>query len=452
MNKEELLARRRELQDLIKPLATKKDATEEETKSLASHLIELKGVEVQIEGIEQVDKDAAEKVIADKKAFDESVKVEVEKILAEKAPPGKSPGVHVDVTKDAADQTEGKPYKNFGDFLVDVVEASAEGNRPNKNLEAIKATGMSEGIAADGGFLVQTDFSSELLKRAYEFGELLNRIRKIPISGNANGLKVNGIDETSRASSRWGGIVGYWLAEAGSKTASAPKFRQIALDLKKVIALCYATDELLQDATALESLISQGCSEEIQFQVEDKIYNGLGAGTPLGIMAGPCLVSVTKETGQANTTIVYENIVKMWSRMWAPSRRNAVWLINQDTEPQLHAMALSVGTGGLPVYLPPGGLSSAPYASLMGRPIIPIEHAATLGATGDIMLADLSQYLGIDKGGVQAASSIHVKFLYDESVFRFVYRFDGQPMWNSALTPAKGSNTLSPFVVLKARA
>ena len=449
MNKEELLARKRELQELIKPLASKKAMEPKEAETLKGYIAEIGTVETQIEAIDISDQAAADKVIADKKAFDDAVAEQVIKTLAEKEPPVKTPGVHTDVnvTLDEAD----RPYKSFGEFLVDVVEASAEGNRPSKNLEAIKATGMSEGVAADGGFLVQTDFSSELLKRTYEFGELLNRIRKVPISGNANGLKVNGIDETSRASTRWGGIVGYWLAEAGVKTASAPKFRQIALDLKKVIALCYATDELLQDTTALESLISQGCSEELQFQVEDKIYNGLGAGTPLGIMAGPCLVSVTKETGQTADTIVKENIDNMWSRMWAQSRRNAVWLINQDIEPQLDNMSMGVGTGGVPVYLPPGGISDTPYARLKGRPVIPIEYAATLGDKGDIMLADLSQYLGIDKGGVQAASSIHVKFLYDESVFRFVYRFDGQPMWNSALTPYKGSKTLSPFVVLAAR-
>jgi hypothetical protein len=48
--------------------------------------------------------------------------------------------------------------------------------------------------------------------------------------------------------------------------------------------------------------------------------------------------------------------------------------------------------------------------------------------------------------------SVHVAFLTDESIFRFIYRVDGQPIWNAALTPFKGSNTLSPFVVLAARA
>ena len=160
----------------------------------------------------------------------------------------------------------------------------------------------------------------------------------------------------------------------------------------------------------------------------------------------------TPETGQAAATVVSENLIKMWARMWAPSRRNAVWLINQDVEPQLMQLSLPVSTGGQLVYMPPGGLSASPYGSIFGRPVLPVEYCQTLGTTGDVILADLSEYYAIEKGGVEAASSIHVRFVYDETVFRFVYRFDGQPSWASALTPFKGTNTLSPFVVLAARA
>ncbi len=58
-----------------------------------------------------------------------------------------------------------------------------------------------------------------------------------------------------------------------------------------------------------------------------------------------------------------------------------------------------------------------------------------------------------EKGGIEAAMSIHVKFVYDESVFRFVLRVDGQPERASALTPYKGGAgaTLSHFVTLEAR-
>ena len=224
------------------------------------------------------------------------------------------------------------------------------------------------------------------------------------------------------------------------------------LVLKKVAALYYATDELLQDATALEAVLMRALPEELDFRVEDAVWEGTGTGMPLGIMSAPALITVAEEIGQVTATVVYENIEKMWSRMWAPSRKNAVWFINQDVEPQLFSLALKIGTAGAPVWLPAGGISGSPYSTLFGRPVVPVEYASTVGTAGDIMLADLSQYQLIDKGGVQSAMSIHVRFIYDESTFRFIYRVDGQPGWGTApLTPFKGSNTLSPYVVLATR-
>jgi HK97 family phage major capsid protein len=279
-------------------------------------------------------------------------------------------------------------------------------------------------------------------------------VRRIQISGNANSIKINGVDETSRASTRSGGILAYWADEAAEKTKSKPKFRKIELSLNKLVGLCYATDELLDDAAALEGVIRSGFVSEFGFRLDDAIINGTGVGQPLGILNSGCLVSVGKETGQAAATVVAENVVKMYSRMFAQSRPNAVWLINQNIEPQLFTMALSVGTGGVPIYMPAGGLSQAPYATLFGRPVIAIEQAATLGTQGDILFADLGGgYILAEKGGVKSDMSIHVQFIYDESVFRFVMRVDGQPVRASALTPYKGGagSTQSHFIALDTR-
>jgi len=344
----------------------------------------------------------------------------------------------------------------FGQFLQVVASMCAPAGasvRARVTDEMRAATGLSEGVPADGGFLVQTAHATELLRMAMDASTLARRCRNIPVGATANGLTINGIDETSRATgSRWGGVRGYWLAEADEKTASKPKFRKMELKLKKLAALCYATDELLDDAAALGAVISEAFPEEFAWLIDDAIIRGNGAGQPLGILNSPSLVTVAKEAGQTADTIVYENIVKMWSRMIARSRRNATWYINQDIEPQLFTMALVVGVGGVPVYLPANGAAGAPYGTLMGRPVEPIEQADTLGDLGDIMLLDLSQYMTIDKGGVERAESIHVRFVYDETVFRFVTRVDGQPMWSSTLTPANSTNTLSPFVTLAARA
>lgn len=313
--------------------------------------------------------------------------------------------------------------------------------------------GASEYDPAGGGFLVQTDFAAAIFMLAHDLGEITQRVNHLPIGPGFNGIKIPGVDETSRATgSRWGGVQSYWVGEGSAPTASRPKFSMREFDLKKLATLMYATDELLADAVALTSVASKAFSEEIMFMTEDAIYEGDGVGKPRGILTAAATVSVAKETGQAATTIVKENIDKMWSRLWARSRRNAVWWINQDIEPQLQSLFQVVGTGGVPVYLPPGGLSAAPFGQLMGRPVIPVEYAATLGTVGDITLGDMSQYTLVDKNGVEVAQSMHVAFTTFEQAFRMAYRVDGMPMWSSALTPFKGSATKSPWVTLATRA
>ncbi len=340
-----------------------------------------------------------------------------------------------------------KRFGSFGEQLMAAYRAAAPGGVVDSRLSTRAASGLNETNPSDGGFLVQPEFVKELLKRTYETGILASRVRKIPLSTNTNSLKINAIDEQSRANgSRWGGVQTYWESEAAELTSSKPKFRQMDLTLKKLTGLCYATDELLQDASALESVIRQAFAEEFGFKIDDAILSGTGEGEPLGILNSESLVTVEKEKNQTDTIMV-ENLIKMWNRLWSRSRANAVWFINQELETQLYTLKI----GDKPVYIPAGGLSEKPYATLFGRPVIPLEQCNSAGEVGDIVLADLAQYLMIDKGGVKAASSIHVRFLYDEQVFRFIYRVDGQPIWNKPLSPYKGSAVVSPFVALAAR-
>lgn len=340
-----------------------------------------------------------------------------------------------------------KRFASFGEQLMAAYRAATPGGKVDERLTTRAASGLNESTPSDGGFLVQQDFVTELLKRTYETGILASKVKKIPISTNANGMKINAIDEDSRANgSRWGGVQTYWEGEADELTASKPKFRQMELSLKKLTGLCYATDELLQDAAALEAVIRQAFAEEFGFKIDDAILSGSGEGEPLGILNSGAIVTVAKEASQTDI-ITVENLIKMWNRLWSRSRANAVWYINQELEPYLYTLKI----GDKPVYIPAGGLSEKPYGTLFGRPVVPIEQCSAAGEVGDIILADIGQYLLIDKGGVKSASSIHVRFLYDENVFRFIYRVDGKPIWTKPLTPYKGSATVSPFVTLAKR-
>lgn len=316
-----------------------------------------------------------------------------------------------------------------------------------------RQTGMSEGTGADGGFLVATEESGDLLQKVHEVGKLANRCRRIQIGEGKNGLAIPYANETSRADgSRWGGIRAYRIEEAGTKTQSQVEFGRWKYDLEKLVVYTVATDELLQDATALGSYLNDVVPKEFAFKIDDEIINGTGAGGQmLGVLTCPALVTQAAEAGQAADTVVYENCLNMWSLMWSGARGNSFWAISQNIEPQLNAMAMAVGTGGAPVYLPAGGLSVTPYATLFGRPVIPLEQCQTLGDLGDILLLDLSQFLMIEKGGIDSASSIHVHFATDETAFRWVMRNNGAPTWNDPLTPFNGGADQSPFVALAAR-
>ena len=292
---------------------------------------------------------------------------------------------------------------------------------------------------------MQEDFSSQLLEAAQAQSVLYPKTRKFTITTNANSIKIPGIDETSRASSRWGGIISYWEGEGAPLTKSKPKFRQVELILNKLTGLCYATDEILADASILEGVIREGFTQEFAFRIDDAILRGTGVGQPLGILTGPSLVS---QTGASSAnTIVTADVTGMFARMYPGSMARAEWYANVDIVPQLMGLTLNNN----PLWLQGGQLAQSPYGLLLGKPMNYIEQASTVGTVGDLNLLDLSQYIIAEKGGMQMASSMHVQFLTDEMTFRFILRIAGQPGWHSALTPYKGSKTQSPFVTIGTR-
>lgn len=351
----------------------------------------------------------------------------------------------IKVTKAAEDQ----PFEKPGHFFMAVKNAAINPWQIDPRLKSLvapkdetKATGLSEAQPSQAGFLVPQQTAAGILEKMYNTGTLLGQMtNRDPVTGN--NMTYNIVDETSRADgSRNGGITGYWGAEGGTKTASKPTFRQLELKLKKVYALCVATDELLEDAPALESWLARTVPSELRFKVEDAIINGDGVGKPLGILSSPAFKSATR--ADANV-IAAGDIGRMWAARYA-GVNDYIWLGNQSIFPQLLTMSI----GNFPVFVSSGGLSGLPYSTMLGRPYYDIEYAPALGTLGDLMLVSPSQYQMIEKsGGIQSASSIHVYFTTDESAFRFVYRVDGAPTWRTTLT-LKDSNTVSPFVGLAA--
>jgi HK97 family phage major capsid protein len=346
-------------------------------------------------------------------------------------------------------------FSTLGEFAQHVRQAMDPyiGIR-DKRLDFYSAvTGMSTKAGGDGGFLLPPAFNTAVWDGMNsDPGNLVALTESYPVDGES--LTLNANAETSRATgSRFGGVRGYWLGEGEQITSSKATFRQIRGEPHDIAAMCYVTDKLLANASALERYLQNAITRELIFLMNDALINGDGANKPLGILNASCTVSQAKETGQAVDTVMFENCVKMFSRLHPECRANGKWFINLEVEPQLQQMTLGVGAGGVPAYMPPGGLSQQPYGTLFGRPVMPIEFCAKLGDVGDIILADFSKYVTFTRGGIASNSSIHLRFDYNETAFRWITALDGQPWLASAITPYKATSglTLSSFVTLAAR-
>jgi len=347
-------------------------------------------------------------------------------------------------------------FKSYGHFAKEVAASRIKGSPTEAIVKSFSsesvrksATGMGELVGSDGGFLVPPAFSNVVFEKVYKENELLKRTDQYTVTGNSMAFPRNA--ESSRATgSRWGGVRAYWVQEGDTVTASAPKFGRLTMTLHKLACLARITEELMQDSgIALGQYLGKVFPNEISFLVGDSLISGTGAGMPLGILNAPCTVSVTRTT---TGHITSQDVVAMWARLFrgmgSGENSGAVWFVNQDTSPDFMLMTLGIGTAGIATYMPPGGLSGKPYATLLGAPVIETEWNSSLGTVGDIILADMSQMVSISKGSMETMNSMHLYFASDEQAFRTTFRLDAQPWWASALTPFKGSNTQSPFVTL----
>jgi HK97 family phage major capsid protein len=339
-----------------------------------------------------------------------------------------------------------KAYTGAGFTAGEFFRAAWHGARASEarvRLEEIQNSYSTE-VPADGGFLVPESVRSDLVYRSLSLGAIRQRARVFPVTTARTGLPV--ADETSDASSVLGGLTFYWTEEAAAITESTSAFELAVLDTKKMQGLLNTPNELMNDAPAWAVFISEAVPEALSY-FEDLAYlTGSGAGEPLGMVSCPASIVTAAQSGQAATSIVWENIVQLAAQMLPTSLNRAVWVASSDTFTQLAVMALSVGTGGGPVWTAENGLT------IFGRPVYFYDFMPKLGATGDLMFVDPAYYGIADRMALQVASSPHYKFNMDVTTWRITARLDARPLLSSAITPRNGaSNQLSAFTQIAAR-
>lgn len=356
-------------------------------------------------------------------------------------------------------------FRSLGEFASAVHNACTLNATVDSRLVRNDASGANETTGADGGYLVPPDYAAGVIDLIQEQSILLPQARRVTIAGNRL-IEAYLVESKRDDGHRHGGVLAYWKGEAQQYKASKPTFGERTTQLDKLTAICPVTEELLMDEPAIESTLDTKVAQEFAWKADAAIFGGSGSGSmPLGMVmptTNTALVTVDKESGQAAGTVNVQNILKMWNRMPAQCRANAKWYINQDLELQL--MQLMMGTDtvatsdsgvtvsfGGPLWLPAGAYGNE-NGKLLGRDVIPLEQAAAVGAVGDIAFLDATQYLIVERAGINKQTSMHMYFDTDEVAFKFSWRVGGRPDWMTAITGANSTIARSPYVALAARA
>lgn len=333
-------------------------------------------------------------------------------------------------------------FPDFYTYLQAVVHNANPSSETREKLQQIRD--YSERVPSEGGFLVPEEFRSQIMSLMLPLSVVRPRATVIPMASPR--LHVPKIDETSRVSSIFGGVVVYRTEEGQELTESQAAFGSTKLDVTKQTALAHVPNELIRDWGAFGAFMDATLPAAMSFYEDIDFISGNGAGAPLGALAAGNTALITYSRNSASH-IVWEDCINMYARMLPGSISTSVWLASPDAFVELATMALSVGTGGSAVWLTDG--TGAPVLTLLGRPVLLSELApAAKGSQGDLNLVDFRYYLVGDYQTMNVDSSPHVKFTSDKTTFRVIQRNDGRPWLDSPITPHNNSATLSPFVQL----
>jgi len=402
--------------------------------------------------VEDTAVDAAQKAI--QALLEEQVSDHIKGQLTEMLPDALSQMVTVENPEEKAAKEKADQFESGESFLKALVTQKRGGESDprlvfvTKQGEVKTAGHLEIGEDSQGGFLVPEVYRKQLLEIALENSVVRPRGATI-IPMTTDSVKIPYVDDTSHASTVFGGVAGAWTAEAAQKESSKPTFGQMELTPHKYAGVTYASNELIDDSMfSLAALIKKMFGSAWGYFEDDSFLVGTGAGQPLGIQNCGCTINVLRHTA---TEVNLEDVSEMWMHLLPTSQRNAYWIANPTIIPQL----LQMGSGNAAdasgknlVYI--DKVNDAPVWKIWGRPVVFSEKMQALGTQGDIGLYDFRYYLIGDRQSITIDASEHIRFDHDETCWRFVFRVAGQCWPQAPMTLRRGGITQSPFVQLDA--
>ena len=248
---------------------------------------------------------------------------------------------------------------------------------------------MSEGVDANGGYLVPTEFERQIVTALDEN----NVVRSV-----ANVIKTAAERKIPVAASH---VAAQWTAENGAYTESNSTFAQKAIDAYKETALAKVSIELLQDSMfSVEAYLANEFGRAFGILEEEAFCVGTGTGQPTGIFNAydnnaPVGGEINVITGTSGA-VKGDDLISLVYALKAPYRKNAKFLMKDSSVAEIRK--LKDGNG---VYMWQPSLQAGQPDKLLGYDLLTSAYAPEIAANAlPVAFGDFHSYWISDRSGI----------------------------------------------------
>ena len=244
---------------------------------------------------------------------------------------------------------------------------------------------LQVGTDSEGGYLVPDEFEHTLVQGLNEANFIRSHARVITTSNGLHKIPIVAAHGSAA-----------WMEEEDAYTASDETFGQVNLDAHKVGTLIKVSEELLQDsAFDLEKYMNEEFTRRIGDKEEDAYLNGDGSHKPTGIFNGTGGAQVGV-TAASTTAITADEVIDLFYSLRAPYRKNAIWILNDDTIKAIRKLKNGAGD-----YLWQPALKDGDVPTILGRPYFTSQFAPTIASGAKVIaFGDFSFYWIGDRQGI----------------------------------------------------
>ena len=276
---------------------------------------------------------------------------------------------------------------------------------------------LQEGNDSSGGYLVPDEYDARLIQGLTDE----NILRKLGTVIKTSGQHKINIAGTKPAAA--------WVDEGEPLSFGDATFNQINLDAHKLHVAVKVTEELLYDnAFGLENYLIDQFAKALANAEEDAFLNGNGEGKPLGIFAstGGGEVAVTTAS---STAITYDEIVNLVYSLKRPYRKNAKFILNDQTIATLRK--LKDGNGQ---YIWQPALQAGEPDRLLGYEVLTSAYVPTIAAGAPVIAFGDFSYYNIGDRGVRSFAELKELFAGNGMIgFVAKERVDGKLVLSEAV-------------------